>query len=293
LKALIFDHVGQPFADASLLPTALVSQVAARHVKVALSGDGGDELFSGYQRYQARAIMRWYLRLPKTIRSNIRQVIRAIPEPMAHHSHSLLKKAHLFQSAVDRQEPEATYVAPGLYSQEEFGGLVPELQTRGHQPEGLPAETNLDDVHAMMAADAAVYLPQDILAKVDRASMAHSLEVRAPFLDHKLVELAFSLPCKWHRHGLSGKRILRAAFDDMLPADIWSRRKQGFGVPLHQWFRDDLGQELQCLMEEVDSPLVKSKVAALLEVHRHGVRDYGYCLWNIYIYLLWLQRNKQ
>ena len=293
LKTLIFDHVGQPFADASLLPTALVSQVAARHVKVALSGDGGDELFSGYQRYQARAIMRWYSRLPKTIRSNIRHVIRAIPEPMAHHSHSLMKKAHLFQSAVDRQESETPYVAPGLYSQEEFRGLVPELQTRGHQPEGLPDETNLDDVHAMMAADAAVYLPQDILAKVDRASMAHSLEVRAPFLDHKLVELAFSLPCNWHRHGLSGKRILRAAFDDMLPADIWSRRKQGFGVPIHQWFRGDLGQELQCLLEEVESPLAKSKVAALLEVHRRGVRDYGYRLWNIYIYLLWLQRHKR
>jgi asparagine synthase (glutamine-hydrolysing) len=293
LKTLIFDHVGQPFADASLLPTALVSQLAASHVKVALSGDGGDELFSGYQRYQARAIMRWYLRLPAAIRTNIKRVIRAIPEPMAHHSQSLMKKAHLFQSAVDRQLTEIPYVAPGLYSQEEFGELVPDIQTRGQQPAGLPDETSLDDVQAMMAADAAIYLPQDVLAKVDRASMAYSLEVRAPFLDHKLMELAFSLSRHWHRYGMSGKRILRDSFQDMLPAGIWARRKQGFGVPIHEWFRDKLGQELQCLLEEVDSSLVTGKVVAMLDIHRSGGRDYGYRLWNIYIYLLWLQRIKQ
>jgi asparagine synthase (glutamine-hydrolysing) len=292
LKTLIFDHVGQPFADASLLPTALVSEVAARHVKVALSGDGGDELFSGYQRYQARAIMRWYLRLPAAIRSNIKRVIRAIPEPMAHHSRSLMKKAHLFQSAVERQETETPYVAPALYSRDEFAELAPELQTRGKRPAGLPDETTLDDVQAMMAADASIYLPQDILAKVDRASMAHSLETRAPFLDHKLVELAFSLSRHWHRYGLSGKRILRSSFQDYLPAGIWARRKQGFGVPIHQWFRGDLGRELQGLLEDVDSPLVTSKVVALLAIHRDGGRDFGYRLWNIYIYLLWLQRNK-
>jgi asparagine synthase (glutamine-hydrolysing) len=292
LRSLIFCHVGQPFADASMLPTAMVSQLAAKYVKVSLSGDGGDELFSGYQRYQARAIMRWYMRLPALIRRNIKSVIRAMPEPMAHHSRSLLKKAHLFQSAVDRQESESPYVAPVLSSRAEFDVLVPELRGKGHQPPGLPAETTLDDVQAMMAADAVIYLPQDILAKVDRSSMAYSLETRAPFLDSKVVELAFSLPRKWHRRGLSGKRILQESFRDLLPPGIWKRRKQGFGVPVHQWFREGLGSELKGLLEEVESPLEGDKVIDLINAHRERVRDNGSRLWNIYIYLLWRQRSS-
>lgn len=293
LRTLIFDHVGQPFADASLLPTAMVSELAASYVKVSLSGDGGDELFSGYQRYQARAIMRWYMRLPPLIRRNIKSVIRAMPEPMAHHSRSLLKKAHLFQSAVNRQESESPYVAPLLSSCAESDALAPELCGKGHQPPGLPEETDLDDVQAMMAADAVIYLPQDIMTKVDRASMAFSLETRAPFLDSKVVELAFSLPRRWHRHGLSGKRILQETFRDLLPPFIWKRRKQGFGVPVHQWFREDLGGELKVLLEEVDSPLDRDKVMDLINAHCISARDHGSRLWNIYIYLLWRQRGCQ
>lgn len=290
LRSLVLDHVGQPFADASLLPTARVSQLAARHVKVALSGDGGDELFSGYQRYQARAIMRWYMRLPAMVRSNIKRVLDALPEPMAHHSRSLLKKAHLFQSTVDRQEAEWPYVAPLLNSGSEFETLAPELVGRGHQAPGLPVETGLDDIQEMMAKDALVYLPQDILAKVDRASMAHSLESRAPFMDSEVVELAFSLPRHWHRRGLSGKRMLQESFCDLLPAEIWRRRKQGFGVPVHKWFREALGEDLRHLLEEVDSPLQAGAVTELLNAHCKGIRDHGNRLWNIYVYLFWRHR---
>ena len=194
LKKLILQHVGQPFIDSSILPTAAVSRLAARHVKVVLSGDGGDELFSGYQRYQARTLLRWYTRLPLMLRNNIHRIIRAIPEPMAHHSHSLIKKAHLFSDIVARQADETPYTAPLFYSNAEFSQLAPDLVGRGHVPPGLPDEARIDSIQEMMAADALIYLPQDILAKVDRASMAYSIEARAPFLDHKLVELAFSLP---------------------------------------------------------------------------------------------------
>ena len=167
LETLILNHVGQPFADASLLPTALVSRVASRHVKVALSGDGGDELFSGYQRYQARMIMRWYTRLPKTLRNNVASLIRRLPEPMAHHSRSLLKKAHLFVDAADRQAAETPYFAPLMFSPAQMRSLTPELVGRGHSPPNLPETTTPDDLQRMMLADACVYLPQDILVKVD------------------------------------------------------------------------------------------------------------------------------
>jgi len=287
LERLISQHVGQPFADASLLPTTLVSQVAARQVKVALSGDGGDELFSGYQRYQARALLRWYTRLPGTMRVGVERLVRALPEPMAHHSRSVIKKAHLFVDVAARQAAETPYIAPLLFSPEQLRALAPDLAGRGHTPPGIPEATEPDDLQRMMAADALVYLPQDILVKVDRASMAQSLEARAPFLDRKVVELAFSLPRRWHRRGWSGKRMLRETFGDLLPEALWRRRKQGFGVPLHDWFRGRLGARLQEWLLESPGPLSASVVGELLGTHQAWRRDHGYRLWLIYVYLLW------
>ncbi len=287
LTDLIINNIGQPFADSSILPTALVSKVAATHVKVALSGDGGDELFSGYQRYQARTVLRWYTRLPQCMRTGIGRAIRSLPEPMAHHSRSILKKAHLLQDIIDRIEDETPYFAPVLYPQKIFDTLVPALSYRGHQPPLLPEECNHDDIGRMMTADALIYLPQDILLKVDRASMSCSLETRAPFLDRQVVELAFSIPRSWHRRGVKGKRMLHDSFRDILPDTIWNRRKQGFGVPIHSWFREDLGVKLEELLTANDSPFNKSMVLGLLEQHRQRSRDHGNRLWSIYIYLLW------
>jgi asparagine synthase (glutamine-hydrolysing) len=285
LRQLITNHVGQPFADASLLPTALVSQVASEHVKVALSGDGGDELFSGYQRYQARAILRWYTRLPGTIRKQIGKIIRAIPEPMAHHSRSLIKKAHLFLDVATRQNDETPYIAPLMHSREDLLRLAPDLVHLGHEPPGLARETRLDDIATMMINDALIYLPQDILLKVDRASMAHSIETRAPFLDRELIELAFSFPRDWHRRGHMGKRMLRDTFTSRLPKQLWKRRKQGFGVPLHRWFRGRLGAELENTLHSINTPIQASRVQELLAEHRKGYRDHGYRLWQIFVYL--------
>ena len=292
LTDLIVNNVGQPFADSSVLPTTLVSELAASQVKVALSGDGGDELFSGYQRYQARAILRWYTRLPKFLRRSIAGTIRLLPEPMVHHSRSLVKKAHLFQDIIDRIDSETPYVAPVFYSKERFQALLPDIAGGGHQPPSLPEECNLDDIQRMMTADALVYLPQDILLKVDRASMSASLETRAPFLDRQVVELAFSLPRSWHRRGLSGKRMLHDSFMGILPETIWKRRKQGFGVPVHSWFREGLGKELESLLNSVDSPIRKETALHYLYEHRQQNRDHGYRLWSMYIYLLWKEKWK-
>jgi asparagine synthase (glutamine-hydrolysing) len=165
------------------------------------------------------------------------------------------------------------------------------LQGKGHTPPHTPEECTLDDIQRMMFADALIYLPQDILVKVDRASMGNSLESRAPFLDRDVVELAFSLPRKWHRSGFLGKKMLRQAFADILPDTIWNRRKQGFGVPIHDWFRNELGDELEQLLTQKQTPMNSPQVLQLLQQHRQGLRDHGYRLWCLYIYLLW-QKNR-
>lgn len=293
LTSLILEHVGQPFLDSSILPTAAVSQLASHYVKVVLSGDGGDELFSGYQRYQARVLLRWYTRLPAPLRRYSERWLRALPEPMAHHSRSLLKKAHLFGDIIARQASETPYVAPVLYADSMLAQLAPGLVQRGHQPPGLPEESQADTLMQMMTGDALIYLPQDILAKVDRASMAYSVEARCPFLDREVIELAFSLPRTWHRRGYRGKQMLRAAFSDLVPSSIWKRRKQGFAVPVHHWFREDLGNDLLALLaaHAADIPFMQDSIVTMLRAHQAGRRDHGYRLWGIYVYLLWKEHT--
>jgi asparagine synthase (glutamine-hydrolysing) len=210
---------------------------------------------------------------------------------MAHHSHSLLKKAHLFADISARQKTETPYIAPVQYCQQQFQSLAPDLSNRGHCAPGLPQSVEVDDISRMMIADALVYLPQDILTKVDRASMAHSLEVRAPFLDRKVVELAFSLPRAWHRRMFHGKRMLRRAFPHLLPPVIWKRRKQGFAVPVNSWFRGDMGAGVMSLLNQSDLPLNGPAVQDLLRQHELGKRDHGYRLWALYTYLLWRERR--
>jgi len=288
---LITNHIGQPFSDPSLLPTAKVSEVAARYVKVALSGDGADELFSGYQRYQARAIMRWFTRLPAPLRNTALKAIRILPEPMAHHSRSIIKKAHLFANIAQSYDTESAYIAPVQFDKTDLKNLIPELHNRGHVAPMIPEETEHDDVMRMMVADSLVYLPQDILQKVDRASMSYSLETRAPFLDTRVIETAFAMPRRWHRRGFSGKRTLKSTFRNYLPENIWNRRKQGFSVPIHEWFRGDLGARLERLLHESGSLLNSGYVLDLLIEHKSRRRDHGFRLWSIFVYLMW--KNNQ
>lgn len=282
LETLLTDHIGQPFADSSILPTALLSELAARDVKVALSGDGADEFFGGYQRYQARAILRWYTRLPQGLRALAERALLALPEPTVHHSRSLLKKAHLFVDVARRMDAETPYTAPLMFHPQAYARLLPELSGRGYAAAGLPEQCELDDLSRMLHADALAYLPQDILVKVDRASMAHGLETRAPFLDHKLIELAVTRRASRHLRPGRGKRWLRSAFAGHLPPDTWKRRKQGFAVPVHQWFRGGLGERLEAALTYHDGFIDSREALALLAEHRSGRRDHGYRLWMLH-----------
>ncbi len=286
LAAHLLKHVGQPFGDASLLPAAMVSRMASQRLKVVLTGDGGDELFSGYHRYLARSLLRWLTRLPRPVRSLRHEWIKILCR--LDFGNDFIKYIMRISDIILRMEDENPYVAPLSYDRSGLQQLIPDLWRSGHPAPNMPQETQMDDIQQMMVADALVYLPQDILAKMDRAGMAFSLEVRSPFLDRRVVELAYALPRSWHRWGARGKRMMRAAFGEMVPQWIWKRPKRGFALPLDRWFKNGLQNQLMDLLMETTHPINRAFVEKMVDAHVSGQCNHGVRLWQIYIYLQWL-----
>src|SRR6185312_5948362 len=278
-------RMGQPFGDSSLVPSALVASVAAKHVKVVLTGDGSDEIFGGYARYAGRLLRQRYLRLPPALRSVVERAVLATPEPYAHHSGSLLKRAHLFVRLA--REDRDAYIGPPAIRKETLARLAPGLGAGNPMPD-RPWPDDQDELRHMLLMDCLVYLPQDILQKVDRATMMFSLEARSPFLDKALFEFVIRLPRQWHFSGLRGKRLLRAAMEGRVPYFIWDRRKQGFASPVSHWLRNWLGDELLALVDANDTGVVDAAgLRALLSEHRAGRADHSQPLWLSYSYLRW------
>lgn len=279
LIPLLKNSLGQPFGDPSLLPTYNLCNATGQHVKVALSGDGADEVFSGYQRYQARVLFNWYRRIPPSWRRSTETLISRLPDSFSHHSRSLIKKAKEFVRLANTSEFTHDYMAP-IISTDLF--LEPEPTT---QSEAIDfSSSNLEE---MMYRDMLVYLPQDILTKVDRASMHSSLEVRSPFLDIDLIETAFSLPISHHRSLWAGKKLLRKIYRSQLPASIISRRKQGFTNPIYSWFLGEIGDEIVSMNQTENTILSTPALVHALAQHRAGQKDMSLPLWNVLVYLLW------
>ncbi|RAO75558.1 asparagine synthase (glutamine-hydrolyzing) [Dyella jiangningensis] len=278
-------RMGQPFGDSSLVPSALVASVAAKHVKVVLTGDGSDEIFGGYARYMGRLLRQRYHRLPAMLRSMVERSVLATPEPYAHHSGSFLKRAHLFVRLA--REDRDTYIGPPAIRKETLAQLVPGLGAGNSMPD-RPWPDDPAELRHMLLMDCLVYLPQDILQKVDRATMMHSLEARSPFLDKALFEFAIRLPWQWHFSGMRGKQVLQAAMRGRVPDFIWNRRKQGFASPVSHWLRDWLGGDLLAMTASGDTGVVNpAGLRALLLEHRAGRADHSQSLWLAYAYLRW------
>lgn len=278
-------RMGQPFGDSSLVPSALVASVAARHVKVVLTGDGADEIFGGYARYAGRLLRQRYHRLPASLRSIVERGVLATPEPYAHHSGSFLKRAHLFVRLA--REDRDAYIGPSAIRKEMLAQLVPGLGVGNSMPDP-PWPDDPDELRHMLLMDCLVYLPQDILQKVDRATMMSSLEARSPFLDKALFEFVIRLPWQWHFSGLRGKRLLQAAMRGRAPDFIWDRRKQGFASPVSHWLRNWLGDDLLALTGSGDTGVVDAAgLRTLLREHRAGRADHSQPLWLAYAYLRW------
>ncbi len=294
-------HYDEPFADSSAIPTYLVSRLASQHVKVVLSGDGGDEAFGGYARYahdlKEAAIRR---RLPAWFRRSIvRQLGHAWPKadwlPRPLRAKTLLTNLSL--DAGPAYANTLSLCRPPLRRLL----IDPDLrrQLNGHDPgkeiwESYNRVRAEDDLGGMIAADTSVLLPDDFLVKVDRASMAHGLEVRPPLLDHELLELAARVPSRWKVHGGETKWILKRAFADLLPEKILRRPKQGFEIPIDAWLRGPLRPifELTVLdpiapiSDLVDQPLVRK----IYDAHLAGVSRLGSVLWSLLVLAKWSDR---
>jgi len=274
----------EPFADTSALPTWLVSRLARRHVTVALSGDGGDELFGGYTRYHE---VRDGFAIP-----GLRRAAKIIGRRLPHGARGRNWILNLGRNPVGRYA--STVALPALV---EEGGVI-RRETAGERPElehllaGIFESTAGRDFPARMAlVDVLSYLPGDILTKVDRMSMKVSLEARVPLLDHHFAEFALSLPTRLKfRDGL-GKWIFRKAVRDLVPPSVLEKPKQGFGVPIVHWLRGPLRHRLDALRGD-RSPVYEwcdpTATHRIMQEHMERRRDHSYQLWRLLVLHRWL-----
>jgi asparagine synthase (glutamine-hydrolysing) len=287
----IIRHFGEPFGDSSAIPTWRLCKHTRERVIVALSGDGGDELFGGYERYVARRLQVLYDLLPKTVREHlIEPLIDRLPSTMDYYGTSLSKKLKLFIGAAQRLRSEPLAVVPRTFSPQE----VRDLTGLEHEPEADPALAaarqwmGLDPVNRMLFTDIQTYLAEDILTKVDRMSMAHALEVRSPLLDYRIVEFACRLPLSFKIKGLTTKRILRYVARPFVPSPILTRSKYGFQVPLGQWFKTNLKRWAQeRFLNSGGSFFCRQELERIWNEHQSGRADHAHKIWLILVFNEW------
>jgi asparagine synthase (glutamine-hydrolysing) len=292
-------HYGEPYADSSAIPTYYLSKMTRQHVTVALNGDGGDECFAGYERYAAMRISERYHHLPRLMRQFFEPAMAAVPEAGA--TKSRLGKARRFLDVMGRPVGERYLRWTSAISEElkaqlcttEFLARTSSAQALSYVQPWFEGNGEIDVVDRALMADTSHYLPNDLLVKVDIASMAVSLEARSPFLDHHVMEFAASLPAKYKLRGLTTKRLLKNALKGLLPPENLTRSKMGFGVPIGRWFRGELKN---FLAETVLSERAlgrgyfkREAVNQLVEEHTDGRRDYAHQLWTLLMLELWHQ----
>jgi len=295
LVSRLVRHFDEPFGDSSAIPTFIVSEFAARHVKVALSGDGGDELFAGYDRFQALEKLRRFDRLPRAVRSFLSWTADRLP--YAAYGKNYL---HMAGCATALERYFESNFAPRLMRQ---ALLEPEWMlpadnaylTRAMADFLLPGDADL--LAQALYFETTQNLPGDMLVKVDRMSMANSLEVRCPVLDHELGEMAAAIPHAWKIREGKGKYIFLRAVGDRLPAPLLTRAKMGFGVPLAIWFRGALREFLRDHLESaafLGRGIVSPEfVRRMIAEHESGRRDNATWLWSLLVLELWFRELEQ
>ncbi len=284
-------HFGEPFGDSSAIPTWHLCRHTRDHVTVALSGDGGDELFAGYERYVARRLQIIYDMAPLSIRTGIIEpIVNSLPATTDYYGTSFTKKMKLFVRSCERMRDNRQAVVPRTFSVDEAARLI----GVNYAPEKDPVLSSalewnsLDPVSRMMFADIQTYLSDDILTKVDRMSMAHALEVRSPLLDYRIVELACSMPLQFKLRRCKTKRILKDVAKDKVPQGILDRSKYGFQVPLGRWFKDDLKSWAQDrVLDRSDDFFDKQYLEKIWTDHQDGRADNAHKLWLIIFFMEW------
>ncbi|MBO6784184.1 MAG: asparagine synthase (glutamine-hydrolyzing) [Alphaproteobacteria bacterium] len=282
----------EPFADASQIPTMVLCARARENVTVALAGDGGDELFLGYPRHlEAAAVWERAGRMPAAGRA----LLRGLGHAVGGRPGTVVRKIQRYvgnRGAATAEQVYANYVSWWAVSDDVVRGVD------GH-PTVFERPGGISDIRPysrrFSLLDAASYLPDDLLVKVDRASMAASLEVRAPFLDHRVAAFAWSLPQEMLVDGWGGKRVLRDVLDRHVPRELIDRPKQGFEAPIERWLRDGLRDWAEGLLSEqklsrtgmLNVPLIRAR----WDEHARGRRNWCYHLWNVLMLQAWLERR--
>ncbi len=301
LAANLVSEIGawmdEPFSDPSLVPTYLLSRFTRKHVTVALGGDGGDELFAGYPMYAGLRWGEFYKRLPLPLRQRlIEPIVRLLPVKTKNLSFDY--KAQRFVTGAKYDTVARHHVWFGSFTPEEQMGLLT-ADALAASDDDIYAQArqfaeecdNEDPVTRMQSVDTRLYLAEDILTKVDRASMAVSLEVRAPFLDPRVAEFAASLPANYKLRGHKTKYILKKAVHELLPPFVTKRGKKGFGVPVAEWLK----VKLRPLARDLLSPervrragvFNPTYIARLQDEHERGVANHRKLLWTLLMFELW------
>ena len=294
-------HFDEPFADASMIPTYYVSQVARERVTVCLSGDGGDENFAGYRRYKfdtfENRIRAW---MPSVIRRPLFGSLAAMYPKADWLPRVLRAKSTLRNLSLTPEEgyfSSVTWFTPSMKQQLYHDRLRSSLE--GYQPMSVMQRyfdrtRGWDPLSRVQYVDVKTYLVDDILTKVDRASMAHSLEVRVPLLDHEVMEFAARIPARFKLRAGEGKYILKRALRDLVPAEAMNRPKMGFSIPLAQWFRGELKGQFEERVLGASSFLGelmnRDSIRHWWSQHQSGLRDYSHHLWALLVLECWGQR---
>ena len=299
----LIPHLDEPFADVSLFPTFLVSEIARAHVTVALSGDGGDELFGGYDTYHAERLARRVAAiLPRPAASALAGLAALFPP--SEKKKGLLNKVRRFTSGLAAAPPDIehyrwmTYLSPAVKRRLYTPALRAALAGSDvYRPvrEALRAAGTDDPLNRQLHADLSLYLADDILVKVDRMSMAASLETRAPFLDVEVMELALSMPGRLKVRRGERKYVLKRALAGVLPESILRRPKEGFSIPMKNWLKRDLAP----LMRDLLSPARLRRrgwfepgvVAALIDQHVSGRENHAHLLFGLMVLERWAQAH--
>jgi asparagine synthase (glutamine-hydrolysing) len=276
-------HHDQPFGDSSAVPTFLLNEVAREHVTVALSGDGGDEVFAGYERFAAGVAMARLGEAPAWLRRGTNDLIARLPAGI---HPRIVPRLQRFADQVDDGMPQGYLewisFTPELWRQRLLA--APDDWARNDYAVRWNRTAGARTLDRLLALNMETYLVDDLLVKMDRTSMAHSLEVRSPFLDTALVEFAGRLPPSLKARGLSLKRVLKESVSDLLPPEILKRPKRGFGVPLDRWFREDLQTYTASALgagASVRAHVNSDALDLMLAEHRAGVASHGHALWTL------------
>jgi len=294
------DILDEPLADASILPTYLLSKFASQKVKVALSGDGGDELFAGYPTYQAHKLITYFDSLPAFLKSALRTIASHLP--VSHNNISTEFKLKQFLKGAGVASEIRFFIWMGAFTDAEKRGLLSDevkSELRSHNTyedifNYISKSKLTKDMERILYLSMKLYLQDDLLVKVDRTSMANSLEVRCPLLDYELVEFACSLPMFYKLNGLRTKYLFKKAAMGLLPASIINRPKKGFGIPISRWL---CGELKDLMMNHLNQQTIERQglfdwpyISGLMDAHLSRRADHRKLLWPLIVFQIWYAR---